>query len=42
MTDFVSSDLSEDQLLPLANTILPQLLQVLGDEQVSLTTEAPH
>lgn len=37
LTDFVSSDLSEDQLLPLANTILPQLLQVLGDEQVCFT-----
>lgn len=41
MTDFVTSDLSEDQLLPLANTILPQLLRVLGDERVRSVSSGP-
>lgn len=35
LSDFVSADLSEDQLLPLSNVMLPQLLQILGDERVS-------
>lgn len=35
LSDFVSTDLSEDQLLPLSNAMLPQLLQILGDERVS-------
>lgn len=35
LSDFVSADLSEDQLLPLSNAMLPQLLQILGDERVS-------
>lgn len=30
MVDFVSADLSEDQLLPLAGNILPHLLAILG------------
>lgn len=34
MSDFVSSELSEDQLLPLASAILPQLLQILGNQNV--------
>jgi hypothetical protein len=34
LTDFVSTDLSEDQLLPLSSAVLPQLLQILGNEQV--------
>lgn len=34
LSDFVSTDLSEDQLLPLSNAMLPQLLQILGDERV--------
>lgn len=34
LSDFVSADLSEDQLLPLSNAMLPQLLQILGDERV--------
>lgn len=37
MTDFVSADLSEDQLLPLSSTLLPELLRILGDERVGLT-----
>ena len=35
MADFVSSNLSEDQLLPVAGTLLPVLLRILGEENVS-------
>ena len=35
MADFVSSNLSEDQLLPVAGTLLPVLLGILGEENVS-------
>ena len=41
MTDFVSEDLAEDQLLPLADTILPQLLQIVCSEhQYSVITRS--
>lgn len=39
LSDFVSTDLSEDQLLPLSNVMLPQLLRILGDVRVSSTID---
>ena len=35
LTDFVKTDLAEDQLLPIAQTMLPALLHVLNDIAVS-------
>ena len=41
MTDFVSTDLAEDQILSLANTILPRLLRILlSYHQYSAVTRA--
>lgn len=36
IAEFVKNDLSEDQLLPVVRDLLPALLQVLGDSNVSL------
>ena len=33
-TDFVKSELTEDQLLPLLRRLLPILLNILGDHEV--------
>jgi hypothetical protein len=35
LNDFVGIDLTEDQLLPIAKEMLPQLLTILGSPQVS-------
>lgn len=35
IAEFVKNDLSEDQLLPVVRDLLPALLQILGDSQVS-------
>jgi hypothetical protein len=40
IAEFVKNDLSEDQLLPVVRDLLPALLQVLGDSQVSFTHPA--
>lgn len=34
LNDFVGIDLTEDQLLPIARQLLPQLLVILGSPQV--------
>lgn len=34
LLDFVGVDLTEDQLLPIAREMLPQLLNILGSPQV--------
>ena len=36
ITEFVKNDLSEDQLMPVVEGLMPALLGVLGDERVSL------
>lgn len=38
LNEFVGSDLTEDQFLPLAQQMLPRLLEILGDDKVSHTT----
>lgn len=38
IAEFVKSDLSEDQLLPVVRDLLPALLNVLGNVQVSFTS----
>lgn len=34
LNEFVGTDLTEDQLLPIAREMLPQLLSILGSPQV--------
>lgn len=33
-TEFIKSDLSEDQILPVLRQLLPVLLNILGDQEV--------
>jgi hypothetical protein len=40
-TDFVKSELTEDQLLPTLRQLLPVLLNILGDAEVSMTYSIP-
>lgn len=37
LNDFVGTDLTEDQLLPIARDMLPQLLVILGSPEVRCT-----
>lgn len=41
LNDFVGIDLTEDQLLPLARDMLPQLLVILGSPEVHVVIPAP-
>jgi hypothetical protein len=36
-TEFIKSDLSEDQILPVLRQLLPVLLAILGDQDVRIT-----
>lgn len=40
IAEFVKNDLSEDQLLPVVQDLLPALMAVLSDAQVSASAEA--
>lgn len=40
-TDFVKSELTEDQLLPTLRQLLPVLLNILGDAEVLVQTRFP-
>ena len=35
-TEFIKSDLTEDQILPVLRELLPVLLQILGSSQVCI------
>lgn len=37
LTEFIKSDLTEDQILPVLRQLLPVLLAILNDAQVCLT-----
>ena len=41
LKDFVGIDLTEDQLLPIAREMLPQLLTILGSPEVRLLVPFP-
>lgn len=36
LNEFVGIDLTEDQLLPIARTMLPRMLEILGSPEVSI------
>ena len=37
LTEFIKSDLTEDQILPVLRQLLPVLLAILNDAQVNLS-----
>jgi hypothetical protein len=41
-TEFIKSDLSEDQILPVLRQLLPVLLNILGDQEVSSIQSFSH